>query len=212
MTPVIAQDSQYLPPVGSLALLTDEELVQRYYGGDGDAFDLLYVRYHSSHIRMAISILGSEAVAEEAVEHAWNQFFDSRGYDAARGEFASWIVMLVKRRCLDMLRKAGWRKTVPSEEAMLFATEPTAENSAIWEQFLEAYRGCRDYLTETQRAVWICRMEMNLTCVETQQRSLVVVGSQTKCLQQAVTSLKNCLEHKGFHEPPEICYEVPYSA
>jgi RNA polymerase sigma-70 factor (ECF subfamily) len=212
MNPGLAQDAQDPPPVGSLALLTDKELVERYYGGDGDAFDLLYVRYHSSHIRMAIKILGSESVAEEVVEHAWNQFFDLRAYDAARGEFAHWMVTLVKRRCLDMLRKAGWRKTIPSEEAILFAPEPMAEDSAIWEQFLEAYRGCRDYLTVTQRAVWICRMELNLTCVETQLRSSVVVGSQTKCLKQAVTSLKNCLEHKGFQEPPEICYEVPYPA
>lgn len=210
MKPEFDNVGQHTPLPGSLALLTDKELAERYYGGDGDAFDLLYVRHHSSHIRMAIKILGNESVAEEAVEHAWNQFLDSRGYDPSRGEFAQWMVMVVKRRCLDMLRKAGWRNSISSEEAILYAKEPTAENSSAWEEFLEAYRGCRDCLPERQRIVWICRMELSLTCVETQVSSSVVVGTQTKCLRQAVTNLRNCLERRGFQEPPEICYEVPY--
>src|SRR5262245_49100938 len=137
----------------SLHLLTDRELVERFYASDGDAFDLLYVRYRSCHIRIATSILGDDLAAQDAVEDAWNQFMDSKKYDPEAGEFRSWMKTVVKRRCFDFAKKKGWWGRVPVDDITLPVVEPDAEVIILCREFWQAYQRCRDNLSEKDRKV-----------------------------------------------------------
>ncbi|MGH9022842.1 MAG: RNA polymerase sigma factor [Acidimicrobiia bacterium] len=83
---------------------TDLDLASRARKGDPEAFGELVSRATPRLLRMAQSILGARASAEDAVQDgvtaAW------RGIDGFRGDaaFSTWLHRIVVRACLQQLR------------------------------------------------------------------------------------------------------------
>ncbi len=94
---------------------TDDALLAvRAAEGDEDAFAVLVHRHAPALIRLATSLLGTGAEAEDAVQDAflsaWRRLPEFQG----RSAFGTWIYRIVTNRCLNVLRA---RRPVASLEA-----------------------------------------------------------------------------------------------
>jgi len=106
MCPVVSA-----PPAG----LDDAALMTRVAAGDEVAFRHLADRHVGRMLRLAQSILGSAAEADEVSQDAllrvWRQ---ASRWDGARGQPGTWIHTIVVRLCVDRLRQ---RRHEPIEAA-----------------------------------------------------------------------------------------------
>ncbi len=84
--------------------MTDEEIVQKVVAGDGEAFGELIERWSRPMLRLAISITGSEPIAEDAVEDAFTDCFLHLASLENPAAFGGWIATVVRRKCWRMGR------------------------------------------------------------------------------------------------------------
>jgi RNA polymerase sigma-70 factor, ECF subfamily len=81
-----------------------------------EAFELLLDRYQHKAFRLAYSMLGDEATAEEVAQdaflHIWKALPSYRG-DAS---LSTWIYAITRNCCLTQRKKFGERQTVSIEE------------------------------------------------------------------------------------------------
>lgn len=102
----------------------DGLLAVRAAEGDEDAFAVLVQRHAAALIRLATSLLGTGAEAEDAVQDAflsaWRRLPEFQG----RSSFGTWMYRIVTNRCLNVLRA---RKPVAPLEAA--GDVPAAEHA-----------------------------------------------------------------------------------
>ncbi|MEU9397460.1 sigma-70 family RNA polymerase sigma factor [Streptomyces sp. NPDC048324] len=145
-------------PAAGRADTDDALLAVRAAEGDEDAFALLVRRHAPALLRLATSLLGNRAEAEDAVQDAflsaWRRLPEFQG----RSAFGTWMYRIVTNRCLNVLRA---RKPVTPLEAAgdLPAAEHTASPARITEA-RDAVRELREALgglSPEQRACWVLR-------------------------------------------------------
>jgi RNA polymerase sigma factor (sigma-70 family) len=109
-----------------LAHLSDEALVALVSRSDESALAELYDRIGGTAYGLAYRVLRDEALAEDAVQEAFLGLWRSAGsFVPERAKASTWILTLVHRRAVDVVRREQRRRTEPLEAA----PEP-AEGSA----------------------------------------------------------------------------------
>ena len=88
---------------------TDASLVDRLRDGDEAAFVTLVGRYHQPMLRLARSMVSSEAVAEEAVQDTWLGVVRGIERFEGRSSFKTWLFRILVNRA----RSAGARRGAP---------------------------------------------------------------------------------------------------
>jgi RNA polymerase sigma-70 factor (ECF subfamily) len=86
---------------------SDEELLQRYRGGDGDAFRVLYGRHREHLYRFVLRLTGNCAEGEEVFQETWMAVIYGRERFRADARFATYLFSIVRRRAADRWRKRG---------------------------------------------------------------------------------------------------------
>jgi RNA polymerase sigma factor (sigma-70 family) len=119
------------------AHLSDEALVALVARGDEDALGELYDRMGRIAYGLAVRILRDDRLAEDAVQEAFLAVWRSAvGFRADRAKASTWILTLVHRRAVDLVRREERRRTEPLDEEagrLQDASEPTDE--AAWLRF-----------------------------------------------------------------------------
>jgi RNA polymerase sigma-70 factor (ECF subfamily) len=107
----------------------DPELLRACSDGDEQALGSLYDRYGKLAYGVALRVLRDHALAEDAVQDAfltvWRQ---AATYDGARGKASTWILTLVHRRAVDLVRRQHRFNALPVE---LEAAAPPAPNGSM---------------------------------------------------------------------------------
>src|SRR5687768_232431 len=117
-----------------LAHLSDEALVALVARSDESALAELYDRVGGTAYGLAYRVLRDEALAEDAVQEAFLGLWRSAGsFVPERAKASTWILTLVHRRAVDLVRREERRRTEPLDDAPETATE-SAEDSA-WLRF-----------------------------------------------------------------------------
>ena len=102
-----------------LARLSDADLLALAADGDCRAFTTIHERHAGQAYAAARRILGPGPAAEDVVQEALLQLWREAGrYLPERGSLRSWIVVLVRSRALDLLRRERVR-TAASERAQV---------------------------------------------------------------------------------------------
>ncbi|MFI0540696.1 RNA polymerase sigma factor [Streptomyces sp. WSLK1-3] len=149
--------TQSAPP-DTRAGTDDALLAVRAAEGDEDAFAVLVQRHAPALIRLATSLLGTAAEAEDAVQDAfisaWRRLPEFQG----RAAFGTWLYRIVTNRCLNVLRAR--RPVAPLEAAgEVPAAEHTVSPARITEgrDAVRELREALDLLSAEQRACWVLR-------------------------------------------------------
>jgi RNA polymerase sigma factor (sigma-70 family) len=106
------------------AHLSDEAVIALIARSDGSALAELYDRYGRIAYGLALRVVRDQALAEDAVQDAFLDVWRSAArFRPERSKASTWILTLVHRRAVDLVRRAERRRFEPLEAA----PEPTGE-------------------------------------------------------------------------------------
>jgi RNA polymerase sigma factor (sigma-70 family) len=112
-----------MPP---LAQLSDDALLALLARSDHDALAELYDRYGRSAYALALRVLRDAALAQDAVQDAFLTAWRSAAvFDPRRGSASTWLMTLVHRRAVDLVRREDRRRAAPLDDAPVPAGDAT---------------------------------------------------------------------------------------
>jgi RNA polymerase sigma-70 factor (ECF subfamily) len=112
--------------------LSDEALIALAARGDEEALGALYDRYDRAAYGLAVRILRDRALAEDAVQEAFLAVWRSAGaFSAERAKPSTWILTLVHRRAVDLVRREERRRADPIDDLPHAAGEATDEEADL---------------------------------------------------------------------------------
>jgi RNA polymerase sigma factor (sigma-70 family) len=94
----------------------DEDLLAACAKGDEQALGSLYDRFGRVAYRLALRVVRDASLAEDAVQEAflavWRQ---ATTFDPSRAKASTWILMLVHRRAVDLVRSQARFNALPDQ-------------------------------------------------------------------------------------------------
>jgi RNA polymerase sigma factor (sigma-70 family) len=122
-----------MPP--PLAHLPDEALPALVARGDEDALAALYDRFGRVAYGLAFRVLRDQALAQDAVQDAFLAAWrTAASFDPARGKASTWLLTLVHRRAVDVVRREDRRRAGPLDDAPAASGDATDETAELREQ------------------------------------------------------------------------------
>jgi RNA polymerase sigma-70 factor (ECF subfamily) len=135
-----------------LAHLSDEALVALAARSEQPALAELYDRYGRPAYGLALRILRDESLAEDAVQDAFMTIWHSaRRFVPEKGKASTWILTLVHRRAVDVVRREQRRRTDPLDRAPEPASSDTADEEAWLRLQRERVQAALRQLPDQQR-------------------------------------------------------------
>jgi RNA polymerase sigma-70 factor, ECF subfamily len=118
------------------AHLSDEALVALVARGDEDALAELYDRVGRIAYGLALRVLRDDRHAEDAVQEAFLQVWRSAAtFRAERAKASTWILTLVHRRAVDLVRREERRQADPLTDDSAAGIAPEETDEAAWLRF-----------------------------------------------------------------------------
>jgi len=119
------------------AHLSDEALVALVARGDESALAELYDRVGRVAYGLAFRVLRDERLAEDAVQEGFLAVWRAAAaFRAERAKASTWILTLVHRRAVDLVRREERRRTEPlAEEVAAHAGVNETTEEAAWLRF-----------------------------------------------------------------------------
>jgi RNA polymerase sigma-70 factor (ECF subfamily) len=135
------------------AHLSDEALVALMARGDEDALAELYDRVGRIAYGLALRVLRDERHAEDAVQEAFLQVWQSAAtFRADRSKASTWILTLVHRRSVDLVRREERRQADPLIDDSAAGIAPEETDEAAWLRFeRERVQSALKQLPDVQR-------------------------------------------------------------
>jgi RNA polymerase sigma factor (sigma-70 family) len=111
---------------------SDEQVLEAVGRGDDDALGVLYDRSGRLAFRLAFRILRDSALAEDAVQEAFLAVWRSAdAYKRERAKPSTWILTVVHRRAVDIVRREQSRRGEPLEVAPEPSVGPADEDAVL---------------------------------------------------------------------------------
>jgi RNA polymerase sigma-70 factor (ECF subfamily) len=111
---------------------SDEQVLEAIGRGDDDALGVLYDRFGRLAYRLAFRILRDRALAEDAVQEAFLAVWRSAdAYKRERAKPSTWILTVVHRRAVDLVRREQTRRGEPLEVAPEPVSGPADEDAVL---------------------------------------------------------------------------------
>ena len=114
---------------------SDEQVLEAVGHGDHDALGVLYDRFGRLAYGLAFRILRDQALAEDAVQEAFLAVWRSAdAYKRERAKPSTWILTVVHRRAVDLVRREERRRGEPLEAAPEPSSGPVDEDATLRER------------------------------------------------------------------------------
>jgi RNA polymerase sigma factor (sigma-70 family) len=135
-----------------LAHLSDEALVALAARSEQSALAERYDRYGRPAYGLAVRVLRDEALAEDAVQEAFLALWRTAArFVPERGKASTWILTLVHRRAVDLVRREERRRADPLESVAEPAGGAAADEEAWLRLQRERVQGALQQLPDQQR-------------------------------------------------------------
>ncbi|MEI7713240.1 MAG: sigma-70 family RNA polymerase sigma factor [Rhodospirillales bacterium] len=92
----------------------DPTFLARLRQGDQGAYSALIRRFHASLTRVAASVIGSQAQAEEVVQDAWLAVFNNIARFEGRSSLTTWLFSIVMNRARTRIGREGRTVGLPA--------------------------------------------------------------------------------------------------
>jgi RNA polymerase sigma-70 factor, ECF subfamily len=107
--------------------LSDSTLISRIISGDTCAFELVMRRYNRALYRTARSIVKDDAEAEDTLQEAYMQAYQSLARFRGEAKLLTWLTRIVVNEAVARLRKSARRAEVISLDDGMDYEQPAAE-------------------------------------------------------------------------------------
>ena len=161
----------------------------------------LFTRYGEDMVRWARRTLRSETDAEDVVQEVM-LFLLGAPHTLARVErLGAWLYTLVRRKCVDVIRREGRRRIKEADSGLGDLFEGTDPSEWIErEEFSDAFARTVDSLPGTLRSVFIRNGLEDKTFREISEETGVPKGTLMARKKRAVETLREALLREGFLE------------
>jgi RNA polymerase sigma-70 factor (ECF subfamily) len=177
----------------SHAQLSDETLLAQVAQGNEPALGELYDRFGRVAYGLALRILRDKTLAEDAVQDAFlGAWRTAAGFDPGRGTASTWLMTLVHRRAVDLVRREDRRKTDQLDDAPIASEERTDEQVAVREE-RRRVQGALAKLPSDQREALELAYYGGLTQSELSERLGVPLGTVKSRMFAGLAKLRDLL-------------------
>jgi RNA polymerase sigma-70 factor (ECF subfamily) len=190
-----------------LAHLSDEALVALVARGDEAALAELYDRIGRVAYGLAFRVLRDDRLAEDAVQEGFLAVWRTAGaFRAERAKASTWVLTLVHRRAVDLVRREERRRADPLDEAMheARAGEPGTDEAA-WLRFeRERVQAALRQLPDAQREAIELAYYGGFSQAELADRLGVPLGTIKSRMFAGLARLRELLDdstHEGSWKP-----------
>jgi len=183
-----------------LAHLSDEALVALVVRGDDVALAELYDRYGRVAYGLALRVVRDEELAEDAVQEAFLGVWRSAGrFLPERAKASTWILTLVHRRAVDIVRREERRRGDPLEQVPEAAGASTEE--IAWLRFeRERVQAALSRLPDQQREALELAYYGGFTQSELAERLGQPLGTIKSRMFAGLSRLRDLLAEAGVEE------------
>jgi RNA polymerase sigma factor (sigma-70 family) len=151
--PTVARNTQAGRVSTVCMALDDHDLLAACAEGDEQALGSLYDRFGTVAYRLALRVVRDAALAEDAVQEAflavWRQ---AASFDRSRGKPSAWILTLVHRRAVDLVRSQARFNALPDQLEVMAPQAVVAESTDDDVALREARRDVQAALATLSRA------------------------------------------------------------
>jgi RNA polymerase sigma factor (sigma-70 family) len=159
------------------ATASDEQILEAVGRGDDDALGVLYDRFGRLAYGLAYRILRDQALAEDAVQEAFLTVWRSAdAYKRERAKPSTWILTVVHRRAVDLVRREQRRRGEPLEAAPEPTAGPADEDASLRDRRTAVQSALRE-LPDDQRQALELAYYGGLTQSELAERLGVPLGT-----------------------------------
>jgi RNA polymerase sigma factor (sigma-70 family) len=184
-----------------LAHLSDEAVVALAARSDEVAFAELYDRYGGVAYGLALRVLRDETLAQDAVQDAFLAIWRGAArFLPERGKASTWILTLVHRRAVDLVRRENRRRVEPLDEREPAATDASVEDVAWLRLERERVQAALRKLPDPQREAIELAYYGGFTQSELAERLGLPLGTIKSRMFAGLTRLGELLEHGGKDE------------
>lgn len=176
------------------AHLSDEAVVALVARRQDSALAELYDRYGRIAYGLALRVLRDGALAEDAVQDAFLAVW--RGADRfvpERGSASAWLLTLVHRRAVDLVRREERRRADPLPEVETSSSERGADDDAMLRLERERVVGALQQLPDPQREAIELAYYAGFTQSELAERLGVPLGTIKSRMSAGLTRLRDLL-------------------
>jgi len=182
----------------------DEALLALAAREDEEALAQLYDRYSRVAYGLALRIVRDQALAEDAVQEAFVTLWLSAGsFRAEKAKPSTWILTLVHRRAVDVVRREERRRAAPLVDGMEEPDEralPADEEIELNDRRRLVQEALRQ-LPDDQREALELAYYGGLTQSELAERLSVPLGTIKSRMFTGLRRLRDLLAEAGLDEP-----------
>jgi RNA polymerase sigma-70 factor (ECF subfamily) len=176
---------------------TDEDLVAAVARGDDDALAQLYDRYARPAYGLALRILRDPALAQDAVQDAFLAVWrTAAAFDPERGRAQTWLLTLVHRRTVDVVRREQRRRADPLPEQLPEPVEGGTDDAADLRERRRRVQAALARLADDQRQALELAYYGGLSQSELAERLGVPLGTVKSRMYVALARLRELLDEQ----------------
>ncbi len=176
----------------------DDGLLVAMARGDEHALATLYDRFGGVAYGVALRILRDASLAQDAVQDAFLAAWrTAASFDPARGSASTWLLTLVHRRAVDVVRREHRRRAEPLDDAPIASGDSTDEAVEIREQRRAVQKALAQLPPEQREALELAYYG-GLSQAELAERLGVPLGTIKSRMFTALAKLRDLL---GEHQP-----------
>ena len=189
----------------ALASLSDEALLALIATPEGDlALAELYERYGKVAYGLAYRVLQNSVLAEDAVQEAFLTVWRTAGtYIRERGKPSTWLLTVVHRRAVDIVRREQRRRVAPAAEDAATRAPAAAEEAALRDR-RRAVQAALSQLPADQRQAIELAYYGGLTQAELAEQLDVPLGTVKSRMFAGLRRLGDLLREAGLDPEPEL--------
>ena len=185
--------------------LNDNELVQRFIGGDQNSLEILIHRHKSRVYSYIILIVKNQELAEDIFQETFIKVIRSlkRGKYVENGKFVSWVLRISHNLIIDHFRKEKLQGTVSCESNGIDIfnsqkfSEDTIEDKMVKDQILSEVKELIKELPEDQQQVIYMRHYMGLSFKEIAEQTDVSINTALGRMRYALINLRKLIRQKN---------------
>jgi RNA polymerase sigma factor (sigma-70 family) len=183
--------------MAALAHLSDDAVLALVARSDHDALAELYDRFGRQAYGLALRILRDAALAQDAVQDAFlTAWRTAPSFDARRGSASTWLLTIVHRRAVDVVRREDRRRGTPLDDAPVAAGDATDETVETREQRRRVQAALAE-LTDNERQALELAYYGGLSQSEIAERLGVPLGTVKSRMFAGLARLRDLLGEAG---------------
>jgi RNA polymerase sigma factor (sigma-70 family) len=171
--------------------LSDESLLAGMAVGDQDAAAAFVRRYQARVVGLAMTVVGSRAVAEEVAQEAFVKAWrHASSYDVRRGRVTTWLLTITRNTAIDAVR---YRRETPMDPDILtnvlLSADESPDTADRWST-TEEIRDALAALPPNQSRPVVLMTFYGLTASEIAERDGLPVGTVKTRVRRGLGALR----------------------